>query len=143
MLLLFGALFVAMAYFPAVLRRWRITRASAGFSRPFPLHLPFLPSGPADIGSREGPGNFSLAIPFILTMFPLYAAARRVPVYEEFVEGKRRKGFRLPFGSFPFLWPFWLPSACFGGRWNRPACAPSFARFRTLTLPGRIAPPLS
>ena len=43
-----------------------------------------------------------LAIPFILTMFPLYAAARRVPVYEEFVEGAK-EGFQVAIRIIPFL----------------------------------------
>ncbi len=43
-----------------------------------------------------------LAIPFILTMFPLYAAARRVPVYEEFVEGAK-EGFQVAIRILPFL----------------------------------------
>lgn len=43
-----------------------------------------------------------LAIPFILTMFPLYAAARKVPVYEEFVEGAK-EGFQVAVRIIPFL----------------------------------------
>ncbi|MEO8207269.1 MAG: nucleoside recognition domain-containing protein [Chthoniobacterales bacterium] len=43
-----------------------------------------------------------LAIPFILTMFPLYATVRRVPVYEEFVEGAK-EGFQVAIRIIPFL----------------------------------------
>ena len=43
-----------------------------------------------------------LAIPFFLTIFPLYAAARRVPVYEEFVEGAK-EGFQVAVRIIPFL----------------------------------------
>ena len=35
-------------------------------------------------------------------MFPLYAAARRVPVYEEFVEGAK-EGFQVAIRIIPFL----------------------------------------
>ncbi len=43
-----------------------------------------------------------LAIPFFLTIFPLYAAARKVPVYEEFVEGAK-EGFQVAVRIIPFL----------------------------------------
>lgn len=43
-----------------------------------------------------------LAIPFLLTGFPLYAALRGVPVYEEFVEGAR-EGFQVAVRIIPFL----------------------------------------
>ena len=43
-----------------------------------------------------------LAIPFILSFFPLYAALRRVPVYEEFVEGAK-EGFQVSLRIIPFL----------------------------------------
>ncbi len=43
-----------------------------------------------------------LAIPFLLTMFPLYAALRRVAVYEEFVEGAK-EGFQVAVRIIPFL----------------------------------------
>jgi len=43
-----------------------------------------------------------LAIPFLLTAFPLYAALRRVPVYEEFVEGAK-EGFQVALRIIPFL----------------------------------------
>jgi spore maturation protein SpmA len=43
-----------------------------------------------------------LAIPFLLSFFPLYAALRRVPVYEEFVEGAK-EGFQVSLRIIPFL----------------------------------------
>jgi spore maturation protein SpmB len=43
-----------------------------------------------------------LAIPFLLAFFPLYAALRRVPVYEEFVEGAK-EGIQVALRIIPFL----------------------------------------
>jgi spore maturation protein B len=43
-----------------------------------------------------------LAIPFLLAFFPLYAAARGVKVYEEFVEGAK-EGFVVILKIIPFL----------------------------------------
>jgi spore maturation protein SpmA len=43
-----------------------------------------------------------LAIPFLLSFFPLYAAARRVKVYDEFVEGAK-EGFGVILKIIPFL----------------------------------------
>jgi spore maturation protein SpmA len=43
-----------------------------------------------------------LAIPFILAFFPLYAALRRVKVYEQFVEGAK-EGFQVAVTIIPFL----------------------------------------
>jgi spore maturation protein SpmA len=43
-----------------------------------------------------------LAIPFLLSFFPLYAALRKVPVYEEFVEGAK-EGFNVAIRIIPFL----------------------------------------
>lgn len=43
-----------------------------------------------------------LAIPFLLGFFPLYAALRRVKVYEEFVEGAR-EGFDVAVRIIPYL----------------------------------------
>ncbi len=42
------------------------------------------------------------AIPFLLAFFPLYAALRRVPVYEEFVEGAK-EGFQVAVRIIPYL----------------------------------------
>ena len=43
-----------------------------------------------------------LAIPFLLSFFPLYAAARGVKVYDEFVEGAK-EGFSVILKIIPFL----------------------------------------
>ena len=43
-----------------------------------------------------------LAIPFLLAFFPLYAALRRVPVYEEVVEGAK-EGFNVAVRIIPYL----------------------------------------
>jgi spore maturation protein SpmA len=43
-----------------------------------------------------------LAIPFLLSFFPIYAAARRVKVYDEFVEGAK-EGFSVILRIIPFL----------------------------------------
>lgn len=43
-----------------------------------------------------------LAIPFLVAFFPLYAALRRIPVYEEFVEGAK-EGFQVGVRIIPFL----------------------------------------
>lgn len=43
-----------------------------------------------------------LAIPFLLSFFPLYAALKRVPVYEEFVEGAK-EGIQVALRIIPFL----------------------------------------
>jgi spore maturation protein SpmA len=43
-----------------------------------------------------------LSIPFLLSFFPLYAALRRVKVYEEFVEGAK-EGFQISLRIIPFL----------------------------------------
>ncbi len=43
-----------------------------------------------------------LAIPWLILFFPLYAALRRVPVYEEFVEGGK-EGFHVILRVFPYI----------------------------------------
>jgi hypothetical protein len=43
-----------------------------------------------------------LAIPFFLSFFPLYAALRRIKVYEEFVEGAK-EGFGVAIRIIPYL----------------------------------------
>ncbi len=43
-----------------------------------------------------------LAVPFILSFFPLFAALKRVPVYEEFVEGAK-EGFAVAVRIIPYL----------------------------------------
>ncbi len=43
-----------------------------------------------------------LAIPFLVALFPLYAALRGIPVYEEFVEGAK-EGFQTGVRIIPYL----------------------------------------
>lgn len=43
-----------------------------------------------------------LAVPFLLSFFPLYAALRRVKVYEQFVEGAK-EGFQVAVSIIPYL----------------------------------------
>jgi spore maturation protein SpmA len=43
-----------------------------------------------------------LAIPFLLSVFPLYAVLRRVRIYEEFVEGAK-EGFQVAIRIIPYL----------------------------------------
>jgi spore maturation protein SpmA len=43
-----------------------------------------------------------LAIPFLLTFFPLYAAGKRIPVYTEFIEGAK-EGFAITVRILPYL----------------------------------------
>ena len=63
---------------------------------------------PVDLGGQPGAflrtiGAVSLlAVPFMLAFFPLYAAVRRIKVYEEFVEGAR-EGFPVALRIIPFL----------------------------------------
>ena len=43
-----------------------------------------------------------LAIPFLLTFFPLYAAGRGIPIYSEFIEGAK-EGFVIAVRIIPYL----------------------------------------
>ena len=43
-----------------------------------------------------------ISVPFLLAFFPLYASLRRIPVYEEFVEGAK-EGFQVAVRIIPFL----------------------------------------
>lgn len=43
-----------------------------------------------------------LAVPFLLAFFPLYASLKRIPVYEEFVEGAK-EGFHVAIRIIPYL----------------------------------------
>ncbi|MEO7933466.1 MAG: nucleoside recognition domain-containing protein [Chthoniobacterales bacterium] len=44
----------------------------------------------------------TLAVPFLFSFFPLYAALRRIPVYEEFIEGAK-EGFAVATRIIPYL----------------------------------------
>ena len=65
----------------------------------FPNAFPYWFRGAAPVGLLELIATFfnalsPLAIPFLLTFFPLYAAGRRIPVYAEFIEGAK-EGFTI------------------------------------------------
>jgi spore maturation protein SpmA len=56
----------------------------------------------------------ALAIPCLLAFFPLYAALRRIPVYEEFVEGAK-DGFNVAVRIIPYLVAMWIGIGMFRG----------------------------
>jgi len=96
----FATLFVTMAFFPTGFESLaNSVRSFLSVSNPFAFP-------PEWFGrhwlTRSVDSISLLAIPFILTMFPLYAAAKRVPVYEEFVEGAK-EGFQVAIRIIPFL----------------------------------------
>lgn len=65
--------------------------------------LPMTPEASGQHGFVRGVNAISLlAIPFLLSFFPLYAAVRGVKVYEEFVEGAK-EGFGVVLKIIPFL----------------------------------------
>ena len=59
-------------------------------------------AGDANVFIRSANALSLLAIPFLLSFFPVYAAARGVKVYEEFVEGAK-EGFNVILRIIPFL----------------------------------------
>jgi spore maturation protein SpmA len=95
---------------------WFVQSVLTGTTRLGPLSAlpgsaPNVAGAAAMAGSpAPGPGIFLrvmqpislLAIPFFLSFFPLYAALRRVRVYEEFVDGAR-EGFQVAVRIIPFL----------------------------------------
>lgn len=58
--------------------------------------------GPGGLGLRAVGTLSLLAVPFMLVLFPVYAALRGVKVYEEFVEGAK-EGFPVALRVIPFL----------------------------------------
>ncbi len=99
-LCIFGALFVTMAFIPHAFENLaNSVRSFLAVEKPFVLPEEW--SGKHWL-ARSVEVISLLAIPFVLTMFPLYAAARRVPVYEEFVEGAK-EGFQVAIRIIPFL----------------------------------------
>ena len=65
--------------------------------------LPLRPEAAGQGGFVRAVNAISLlAIPFLLSFFPLYAAARGIKVYEEFVEGAK-EGFGVVLKIIPFL----------------------------------------
>jgi spore maturation protein SpmB len=59
-------------------------------------------AAPANLFLRAVGAVSLLAVPFTLAFFPLYAAARGIPVYEEFVDGAK-EGFQVALRIIPFL----------------------------------------
>lgn len=55
-----------------------------------------------------------IAIPFLLAIFPLYAALKGLKVYEEFVEGAK-EGFTVAIGIIPYLVAMLLAISIFRG----------------------------
>jgi spore maturation protein SpmA len=89
-----------------------------------------------------------LAIPVLLAFFPLYAGLRRVPVYEQFVEGAK-EGFSVAIRIIPFLVAILVAVGMFraaGGidlltHWLRPAL--DVVRFPSELVPLALMRPLS
>jgi spore maturation protein SpmA len=99
-LCIFGALFVTMAFIPHAFESLaNSVRSFLAVEKPFALPEEW--SGKHWL-ARSVEVISLLAIPFVLTMFSLYAAARRVPVYEEFAEGAK-EGFQVAIRIIPFL----------------------------------------
>lgn len=97
----FAVVFVLMAYFPA-----EFVVVANYFRSLLATNLPPFTFAPDWVGkhwlARSVETISLLAIPFILTMFPLYAAARKIPVYEEFIEGAK-EGFQTAIRIIPYL----------------------------------------
>jgi spore maturation protein SpmA len=89
-----------------------------------------------------------LAIPFLLSFFPIYAAARQIKVYEEFVEGAK-EGFNVILRIIPFLVTILVAIGMFKGaggidlltKWLTPVLAP--LHFPPDLLPLALMRPLS
>jgi spore maturation protein SpmA len=99
-LCLFGVLFVTMSFSP------HLFEGMANFVRSFlqiakPFAFPEEWAGKHWL-ARSVEVISLLAIPLILTLFPAYAAARGIAVYEEFVEGAK-EGFQVAVRIIPFL----------------------------------------
>jgi spore maturation protein SpmA len=72
-----------------------------------PNAFPYWFRGTPPVGFLEAIAIFfnalsPLAIPFLLTFFPLYAAGKRIPVYTEFIEGAK-EGFSITVRIIPYL----------------------------------------
>jgi spore maturation protein SpmA len=72
-----------------------------------PNAFPYWFRGAPPVGFLEAIATFfnalsPLAIPFLLTFFPLYAAGRRIAVYTEFIEGAK-EGFTITVRIIPYL----------------------------------------
>lgn len=128
--LFFVALFIRMA-FPAL------------------FNLPVDPNVAAQTAFVRSVNALSiLAIPFLLSFFPVYAATRGIKVYEEFVEGAK-EGFGVILRIIPFLVTMLVAISMFKGaggidlltRLLTPVLAP--LHFPTDLLPLALMRPLS
>jgi spore maturation protein B len=89
-----------------------------------------------------------LAIPFLLSFFPLYAALRRIAVYEEFIEGAK-EGFNVAVRIIPYLVAMLVAIGMFRGaggidlltRWLKPAL--ELVHFPSELVPITLMRPLS
>jgi spore maturation protein SpmA len=89
-----------------------------------------------------------LAIPFLLAFFPLYAALRRIAVYEEFVDGAK-EGFNVAVRIIPYLVAMLMAIGMFRGaggidlltRFLKPAL--EFVHFPSELVPIALMRPLS
>ncbi len=89
-----------------------------------------------------------LSVPMLLSFFPLYAAVRRIKVYEEFVEGAK-EGFQVCIRIIPNLVAILVAIGMFRGaggiemltNWLKPAM--QFLHFPPELLPMAIIRPLS
>ena len=97
-LIVFGLCFVAMFMMLA------FPETAAALASPFGLQLPPPPPDLTGKGAvlRSLFAVSILAVPFLLSFFPLYAALRGVKVYEQFVEGAR-EAFSVALRIIPFL----------------------------------------
>jgi spore maturation protein SpmA len=81
-----------------------------------------------------------IAVPFVLTFFPLYAFARGVPIYSEFIEGAK-EGFQTALRIIPYLVAMLVAIAVF-----RESGALDFLKlllspiFGVLQIPGEMLP---
>jgi spore maturation protein SpmA len=89
-----------------------------------------------------------LAMPFLLSFFPLYAALRRIAVYEEFVDGAK-EGFNVAVRIIPYLVAMLVAIGMFRGaggidlltRWLKPAL--EVVHFPSELVPIALMRPLS
>ncbi len=113
-------------------------------------HLIITNSSPPDRGVFANLVSVTsqLAIPIFLTFFPLYAALKRIPVYEEFIEGAK-EGFHTAVRIIPYLVAILVAIGMFraaGGiqllsDWLRPILQP--LQFPSDLLPLALIRPLS
>ncbi len=94
---IFGLMVFTPETFAAIANNTRTALNLAG--EPFALPDRWLENG---LGLRAIDTISLLAIPLVLTFFPLFAAGRAIPVYEEFVEGAK-EGFQVAIRIIPFL----------------------------------------